>query len=55
MKTTFTFIFFVTSSILAGIGTENGNSLAMVAGLIFMALTVILVLSDSEKEIQEHV
>ena len=55
MKTTFTFIFFVTSSILAGIGTENDNSLAMVAGLIFMALTVILVFSDSENEIQEHV
>lgn len=54
MKTVLSFIGFVSASVLAGIGIEDHNNLAMVAGVFFMMLTVLLVMSESEEVIKSR-
>lgn len=49
MKTTISFISFMAASILAGIGCEDNNNLALIAGIVFLVLTLALVLSDAEE------
>jgi len=52
MKTTTCFISFIAASILAGIGCEDQNNLALIAGVVFLVLTIALVLSDAEETIK---
>jgi len=52
MKTTISFISFMSASILAGIGCEDKNNLALIAGVVFLVLTIALVLSDAEETIK---
>ena len=49
MKTVLSFIGFIVASVLAGIGIEDTNNLAMLGGVFFMMLTVLLVMSESEE------
>lgn len=50
MKTILTFIGFCVASVLAGIGIEETNNLALFAGLFFMAISFALVLSPTPEE-----
>jgi hypothetical protein len=52
MKTTIYFIGFTLASILAGIGCENQNNLALIAGCVFMVLIIILVFSDAKETVK---
>jgi hypothetical protein len=49
MKTLIVFISFVTASTLAGIGVEDKNNVAMIFGLIFMVISVVTILSESDE------
>jgi hypothetical protein len=51
MKTVYLFISFVLSVSFAGIGIEDYNNGAMVCGLFFAVLTVILVFAHSRNEV----
>jgi hypothetical protein len=49
MKTTTCFISFIAASILAGIGCEDQNNLALLAGCVFMFLAVLTVFIPESK------
>ncbi len=46
MKNAIALISFFSASILAGIGIEDFNTLAMAGGVVFMVLTVAMVMSE---------
>jgi uncharacterized membrane protein YkvI len=50
MKTTISFLSFVAASILAGIGCEDQNNLALLAGCVFMILTILVVFIPEQTE-----
>jgi hypothetical protein len=52
MKTTLCFLSFVAASILAGIGCEDQNNLALIAGCVFMLLTVFFVFADAKETVK---
>ena len=50
---TIEFLIFACATVFGGIGIENTNFLAMIAGMVFMALSVLLIMKHCQNEIEK--